>query len=152
MDEVVEGLASDIEGHATKSATNGEVNDDVVLDYWRSKGLHKAAQQLDMMFSVQEIATKESPSKSDDAKAKRKSENRRKSVIKKLLNGMAESKANLADAPASLDGSFSVHELVGKPGTAPSPPPQQAPPSPSKSPKKNKKAVDSESKQRIDIV
>lgn len=152
MDEVVEGLALDIEGHSAKSATDGEVNDEVVLDYLRSKGMHKAAQQVAMMFSVQGIATKESPSKVDDSKAKRKSENRRKSVIKKLLNGMAESKTNGGEAPAPLEGSFSVHELVGKPGSSPSPPPQQAPPSPSKSPKKNKKVVESESKPRIDMV
>lgn len=37
-------------------ATAGHMNDEAVVAYLRRKGLHKAAKQLDMMFSIQGIA------------------------------------------------------------------------------------------------
>lgn len=64
LDEIVEGIASEMDGSSkTKSSISPEMNDDSVLTYLRNKGLHKVAKQLDMMFTIQNLSKRD---KKDD--------------------------------------------------------------------------------------
>lgn len=74
LDEVVEGIVAEMDGTSghSKSALSTGVNDDSVLAYLRSKGLHKVAKQLSMMFTIQGLSKRD---KKDD---KKKSEEEKK--------------------------------------------------------------------------